>query len=88
MTDKIRRLFELQRKSYLKIGASTWQQRKEKLQKMRSLLHKHTNKFVEALKKDFSKPEAETLLTEILLLDKELKHTIKNLRKWMKDEPH
>jgi aldehyde dehydrogenase (NAD+) len=37
-----------------------------------------------ALKSDFGKPEAEVVLSEILPVTQEIRHTLRNLRRWMR----
>lgn len=54
------------------------------LKSLLSVIEKYEADICAALKSDFYKPEFETYATEILFVKKELKLTIKNLKKWAK----
>ncbi len=56
------------------------------LKKLRSLIILHEQDIVDALWKDFHKPEFEVIATESRFVIKELNTAIRNLRKWMKPE--
>lgn len=58
----------------------------ERLQALKQLaasIRDHQDDIVRALSQDFGKPEPEVLLTEILPVLQEIKHTYKHLKKWM-----
>jgi aldehyde dehydrogenase (NAD+) len=56
----------------------------EILKKLRSLIILHERDIVDALWKDFHKPEFEVITTETRFVIKELNMAIRNLRKWSK----
>ena len=56
------------------------------LKKLRSFIILHEQDIVDALWKDFHKPEFEVIATESRFVIKELNTAIRNLRKWMKPE--
>lgn len=60
--------------------------RLEHLESLEKMIQEHIPEIVSALEKDFAKPKAETLITEIYPLLHEIRHTKKNLRKWMRPE--
>lgn len=59
-------------------------ERRAALQQLSSSIRKHEDAIVAALHADFGKPEAETILTEILPVTQEIRHTARHLRKWMR----
>lgn len=59
-------------------------QRKEKLKKFSHVISLHQNDIIEALHKDFGKPAFEAYLTEINVVQSDLKDTIKNIHAWAK----
>lgn len=56
----------------------------EQLKKIKWLLEKHEDDIVSALQQDLHKPKTETLLTEILMVTKEIDFICKHLHKWMR----
>ena len=56
--------------------------RKETLIKLLNAVIVHENEIIQALYEDFKKPAFESVLTETSYVILELKHTIKNLKKW------
>src|SRR5450759_1846636 len=60
--------------------------RLEVLKKLRTLIILHEQDIIDALWKDFHKPEFEVIATESRFVIKELNHAIRNLRNWMKPE--
>jgi aldehyde dehydrogenase (NAD+) len=54
----------------------------EILKKMRSLIIFHEHEIVDALWKDFHKPEFEVIATESRFVIKELNHAIRNMKRW------
>lgn len=58
--------------------------RKEKLKKFSHVISLHENDIIEALNKDFGKPAFEAYLTEINVVESDLKDAIKNIRAWAK----
>jgi len=58
--------------------------RKKALADLRLAVKSNQNEIVEALKKDFGKPEFETLTNEILVSLQEINHARKHLKQWMR----
>lgn len=61
--------------------------RRDSLRALEKAIESRIPAIAAALAKDFSKPQAETLLTEIYPVLKEIHHTIKNLKKWSRPRP-
>ena len=68
------------------IKSSTSNERKTKLRKLQKNIFLYREEIKRALFKDFKKNSTEVDLTEIFPVISEIKHNIKNLNKWMKDE--
>lgn len=58
----------------------------QKIKKLQNWIKTHEQQIYEALKKDFNKPDYETLLTEIYPVLNEAHYFSKNLKKWMKNK--
>jgi len=64
--------------------ATTAEQRKEKLRKLKSSVEAHADQVVAAVKQDTRKPEGEIKVTEILNVVANIDRNINNLDEWMK----
>jgi aldehyde dehydrogenase (NAD+) len=64
--------------------ATTAEQRKEKLKKLKSAVEAHGDEIVAAVKQDTRKPEQEIKVTEILGVIGNIQRNIDNLDEWMK----
>jgi aldehyde dehydrogenase (NAD+) len=64
--------------------ATTAEQRKEKLRKLKSSVEAHADQIVAAVKQDTRKPEGEIRVTEILNVVANIDRNISNLDEWMK----
>lgn len=62
------------------------QWRIQQLQQLAQLLTEHEDALLEALKRDLGKSSAEGWLTELGYLHSDIKHTVKNLKKWMRPQ--
>ncbi len=80
--EEISLIIEAQRKFFAAGKTLNSEYRLEILKKLRSLIILHEQDIVEALWKDFHKPEFEVIATESRFVIKELNWTISNLRKW------
>ena len=69
----------------LTFRSETHLQRKERLKKLLKWIELNEHEIIAATKADFNKPAFETLISEIIPTITELKHSIKNLKSWMKD---
>ena len=75
-------IIEAQRKFFAAGKSLSSEYRLEILKKLRSLIVLHEQDIVDALWKDFHKPEFEVIATESRFVIKELNYTIRNLGKW------
>ena len=81
---EIRRVFDLQRSHQWEMKATTAEERKEKLKKLKSAVEAHGDEIVAAVKQDTRKPEGEIKVTEILGVIGNIQRNIDNLDEWMK----
>ena len=81
---EIERVFALQRTHQWETKATTAEQRKEKLRKLKSAVEAHADEIVAAVKQDTRKPEGEIRVTEILNVIANIERNINNLDEWMK----
>jgi aldehyde dehydrogenase (NAD+) len=80
----IERVFSLQQAHQWEAKASTAEQRKEKLRKLKAAVEAHADEIVAAVKQDTRKPEAEIRVTEILGVIGNIQKNIDNVEQWMK----
>ncbi len=80
--EKICRIIEAQRNYFVAGKTMDIAFRIEILKKLRSLIILHEKDIVEALRKDFHKPEFEVIATESRFVIKELNYTISHLKSW------
>jgi len=80
----IERVFALQQAHQWEAKASTAEQRKEKLRKLKSAVEAHADDIVAAVKQDTRKPEPEIRVTEVLGVIGNIQRNIDNLDEWMK----
>ena len=73
-------------KDFLNKNSNTISSRILLLKKLLLNIKIFEDEIYEALSKDLSKAKFESFLTEILLVEKEIKLFIKNLSKWSKDK--
>ena len=81
---EMRRIFALQRAQQWETKATTAEQRKEKLRKLKSAVEAHADQIVAAVKQDTRKPENEIRVTELLNVIGNIERNINNLDEWMK----
>ncbi len=81
---EIARVFALQQAHQWEVKASTAEQRKNKLKKLKSAVESHGDEIVAAVKQDTRKPENEIKVTEILNVIANIDRNINNLDDWMK----
>ena len=81
---EIERVFALQRAHQWETKASTAEQRKAKLQKLKAAVEAHADEIVAAVKQDTRKPEGEVKVTEFLGVIGHIDRAINNLEEWMK----
>lgn len=81
---EIRRVFERQREAALRLRASTAEERKAKIRRLKDAVLAHAEDIRRAGEADFKKPPAEVELTEILPVVAEANDALRKLKKWMK----
>jgi aldehyde dehydrogenase (NAD+) len=84
LSARIERVFALQQAHQWEMKATTAEQRKEKLRKLKSSVEAHADQIVAAVKQDTRKPEGEIRVTEILNVVANIDRNINNLDEWMK----
>ena len=84
MSTPIERVFALQQAHQWEAKASTAEQRKEKLRKLKSAVEAHADEIVAAVTRDTRKPEPEIRVTEVLGVIGNIQRNIDNLDEWMK----
>jgi aldehyde dehydrogenase (NAD+) len=82
--EAISSIIEAQRKFFATGKTLSSDYRHDILKKLRSLIILHEQDIIDALWKDFHKPEFEVIATESRFVIKELNWTIRNLRKWVR----
>lgn len=86
INQEIHRVFQLQKANRIDLSKTTASQRKSKLKIMLSEIMSMQDEICNVVYKDFRKSKEETKLTEIFPVVSEIRHTIRNLNKWM--QPH
>jgi aldehyde dehydrogenase (NAD+) len=81
--NKIKEIFELQKKYKYKLYKSDYKERVTKLQKLAAAIRDNTEAIYAALYADFKKPSTETDITEVIPVIGELNDAIANLKDWM-----
>ncbi len=81
---EMQRIFALQRAHQWEAKASTAEQRKDKLRRLKAAVEANAEAIVAAVKHDTRKPEAEIRVTEILNVLGNVDRNIANLDEWMK----
>jgi len=81
---EIERIFALQRDHQWEMKASTADQRKDKLQKLKSAVEVHGDEIVAAVQQDVRKPENEIRITEYGGVIANIERNINSLDDWMK----
>jgi aldehyde dehydrogenase (NAD+) len=86
LVSEIARIFALQKANQWNVKASTAEQRKEKLRKLKAAVEAHANDIVKAVQQDTRKPEQEIRITEVLNVTGNIQRNIDNLDAWMKPQ--
>ena len=84
LSAEIDRVFALQQAHQWEMKATTAEQRKDKLRKLKSAVEAHADQIVAAVKQDTRKPDGEIKVTEILNVVANVERNINNLDEWMK----
>ena len=80
---EISRVFALQQAHQWDVKASTAEQRKAKLAKLKSAVEAHADDIIAAVREDTRKPEGEIRVTEVLNVLGNVQRNIDNLDQWM-----
>jgi aldehyde dehydrogenase (NAD+) len=80
----IQRVFALQRKHQWEMKATSAEQRKALLQRLKSAVEKHADAIVAAVSNDTRKPEHEIRITEVANVTGNIQRNIDSLDEWMK----
>ena len=80
----IHRIFVLQKARQWDAKASSAEQRKEKLRKLKAAVEKHADAIVAAVQQDTRKPEGEIRVTEVMNVVSNIQRNIDSLDEWMK----
>ena len=84
LSDDIKRVFDLQQAHQWDVKASTAEERKAKLAKLKKAVETHADAIVEAVQKDTRKPEGEIRVTEVMNVVNNIQLNIDSLDEWMK----
>ncbi len=84
ISTEIHRIFALQQKQQWDSKASTAEERKAKLQKLKDAVEAHADDIVAAVRQDTRKPEQEIRITEVANVTANIQRNIDNLDDWMK----
>ncbi len=82
--EKIEKIFTLQQKNKFLVGRTNYKERIKKLNSISSWIENHSKEIHEVLHKDLRKSPPETDLSEIFVVQSEIKHAVKHLKSWMK----
>lgn len=80
---EISRVFALQQAHQWDVKASTAEQRKAKLENLKSVVEAHADDIVAAVREDTRKPEGEIRVTEVMNVVSNIQRNIDNLDAWM-----
>jgi aldehyde dehydrogenase (NAD+) len=84
VTEKIEAVFAAQRANQWNVKATTADERKAKLAKLKAAVEAHADDIVAAVLEDTRKPEQEIRITEIANVTANIQRNIDNLDEWMK----
>ncbi len=86
MPSEIKKIYQAQIKRKNAQAVISVEERISLLKKLKKEIEAQENTIIEALKADFQKPAFETMLSEVIVVYKELDLFIKNLKKWSKPQ--
>ena len=81
---ELSRVFELQRANQWDVKATTSEERKAKLARLKAAVEAHADEIVAAVREDTRKPEGEIRVTEVLNVLGTIQLNIDRLEDWMK----
>jgi len=83
IAEDISRVFALQQKKQWDVKASTAEERKAKLEKLKAAVEAHADDIVAAVQKDTRKPEGEIRVTEVMNVTSNIQRNIDHLEEWV-----
>ena len=83
ITQEISRVFALQREHQWDVKASTAEERKAKLKRLKAAVEAHADEIVAAVRQDTRKPEGEIRVTEVLNVLGNIQLNIDSVEEWM-----
>ncbi|WP_420150137.1 aldehyde dehydrogenase family protein [Spirosoma sp.] len=86
LRDELQRVFDAQRQYAPEMALTTADQRIERIRRIQTWVTSHEADIEQAMYADFRKPAAEVIIGELLALHSEIKHTIRQLKKWMQPQ--
>lgn len=86
LSPDIQAVFTAQRKHAPRMALTTANQRIERIRRVQSWMLNHQSELEKAMYDDFRKPTAEVGLGELMAVNAEIKHIIKNLKRWMRPQ--
>lgn len=86
MENQIIEVLSLQKTALLRLSTSSAEERISKLRKIESYLLQHKEELCDVMYQDFKKPASEVVIAEMLGVKREINHTIKHLKSWMKPQ--
>lgn len=86
LQEEIRRVYEKQQAFFESGATRSYAFRREQLKKIQAAVRTYEPRILEALHKDFRKSEFESYGTEIGPLYTEIRHTLRDLRNWMRPQ--
>ncbi|QJW90408.1 aldehyde dehydrogenase family protein [Spirosoma taeanense] len=84
--DELKTVFDAQRRHAPEMALTTADQRIERIRRIQAWVNAHEAEIQRAMYDDFRKPPSEVIVGELIALYAEIRHTIKNLRQWMKPQ--
>lgn len=86
LRDDLRTVFDAQRQFASRMALTTADQRLTRIRRIQTWINTHEKDIQRALYDDFRKPPAEVLLSELMPVHAEIRHTLRHLRQWMKPQ--
>ncbi|RYC69425.1 MULTISPECIES: aldehyde dehydrogenase family protein [Spirosoma] len=86
LRDEITSIFDRQRRFAPKMALTTSQERIERIKRVQDWMLSHQSELETAMYNDFRKPSAEVALGELMSVNAEIKHIVKNLNRWMRPQ--
>ncbi|MBH9552480.1 coniferyl aldehyde dehydrogenase [Inhella gelatinilytica] len=84
-SESLRPRLDQLRAAYLQEPYPSYSARRDRLTRLRDLLHQHSDAFAQAIREDFGHRSVhETLLTEVFVVEASIKHALRHLKRWMR----